>query len=320
MKTSALLCLASFLFTSLALAGQPTSFPEKEPLIDMVFPDNWKLKTKDGVIYAHPAEDPSYFISISPLDATSADLPAAAAEVKEGVEALFKNVQYQEPELTEVGPLSIMLINAKGDDEDGKANINLWMVAQKDIETVLLVKCISSPKAFKAHGQKGLEIIQTITAHSGGTETQNYSFPSEKNPEFSVDFPADWKMEPNDEGVYVESPDKLIAMNVLMIDAADVGVAMGSMKKKVGGAYSSIVWNQGGEPEINKDEALGLTATFENAVAMDADVKYSVNFVQYVRKGSEKFLLLFSQQPLKALEKHGEAMTEIIKSIKVKNP
>ena len=52
---------------------------------------------------------------------------------------------------------------------------------------------------------------------------------------------------------------------------------------------------------------------------MDGDVKYSVNFVQYVRKGSEKFLLLFSQQPLKALEKHGEAMTGIIKSIKVKN-
>jgi hypothetical protein len=52
---------------------------------------------------------------------------------------------------------------------------------------------------------------------------------------------------------------------------------------------------------------------------MDEDVKYSVNFVQYVRKGSSKFLLLFSQQPLKALEKHGDALTNIIRSIKVKN-
>jgi hypothetical protein len=96
--------------------------------------------------------------------------------------------------------------------------------------------------------------------------------------------------------------------------------AMETMKAKIGGKYNSIEWNEGGKPEINKDEALGLTATFENAVALDSDVKYSVNFVQYVRQGSDKFLLLFSQQPLKALEKHGDAMAEIIKSIKVKNP
>jgi hypothetical protein len=290
------------------------------PLIDLVFPDTWEVKPKEGVLYAHPADDASYFISLAPLTATSDDPPSAVAEVKADVEDLFKNVTYKEPELTEAGPLNVMLINAKGEDEDGVANINLWMIARKDVPTVLLLKCVSSPEAFKKHGDEGLEIIRSMVAHEAASEAQTFRYPAKGKPEFTIDFPADWKMEPNDEGTYVESPDKLIAMNVLMIDAADVGVAMETMKAKIGGKYNSIEWNEGGKPEINKDEALGLTATFENAVALDSDVKYSVNFVQYVRQGSDKFLLLFSQQPLKALEKHGDAMAEIIKSIKVKNP
>jgi hypothetical protein len=302
------------------MAEQPVSFPKKEPLIDLSFPDDWELKPKEGVLYAHPAEDASYFMSLAPLEATNADLPAAAAEVKQGVEDLFKNVKYEEPEMTEVGALNIMLINAKGQDEDGKANINLWMIARKDAPTVLLLKCVSSPKAFAKYGEQGLHILKTIAPHGEEAETQTFNYPAEGTPEFSIDFPAEWKMEPNDEGAYVESDDKLIGMNVLMIDTADVDVAMETMKKKIGGAYNSIEWNEGGKPETNKDEALGLTATFENAIAMDGEVKYSVNFVQYVRKGSDKFLLLFSQQPLKALEKHGDAMAAIIRSIKVKNP
>lgn len=320
MNTLVRICLACLLVTSISMAEQPISYPEDKPIIDITFPDGWDVKPKEGVLYAHPADDASFFMSLAPLEATSDDTAAGAAEVKEEIEDLFKNVVYQEPEETEIGGLSVLLINAKGEDEDGKANINLWMITKKGDPTLMLLKCISSQEAFEKHGEEGLSIIKTIAAHEAGSTAQNFSFPSKENPEYSIDFPADWKMENNDEGTYVESPDKLIAMNVLFIDAADVEVARESMKKKVGDKYASIEWNQGGEPEVNKDEALGLTAIFDNAVAIDSEVKYSVNFVQYVRKGSDKFLLLLSQQPLKALDTHGEALSEIIKSIKVKNP
>jgi hypothetical protein len=319
MKKPILSCLASLLFVSISTAQQSVSYPEDKPIIDITFPEDWEVKPKKGVLYAHPADDASFFMSLAPLEATSADTAAGAAEVKEEIEDLFKNVVYQEPEVTEIGDLNVLLINAKGEDEDGKANINLWMITKKDDPTLLLLKCISSQEAFEKHGETGLAVIKTIAAHVAESTTQNFSFPSKENPEYSIDFPADWKMENNDEGTYVESPDKLIAMNVLFIDVADVEVARESMKKKVGDKYGSIEWNQGGEPEVNKDEALGLTAIFDNAVAVDSEVKYSVNFVQYVRKGSDKFLLLLSQQPLKALDTHGEAMSEIIKSIKVKD-
>jgi hypothetical protein len=319
MKASLYIYLTSLLFTSVCLAEQSVSYPEDHPIIDIHFPENWEVKPKEGVMYAHPADDASFFISLAPLEATSDDTAAGAAEVKEEIEDLFENVVYQEPQEIEIGELSVLLINAKGEDQDGKANINLWMITKKDEPTLLLMKCISSQEAFEKHGEEALAVIKNITAHVAESPTQNFSFPSKENPEFSIDFPADWKMENNDEGTYVESPDKLIAMNVLFIDVSDVAVARESMKKKVGSKYASIEWNQGGEPETNKDEALGLTSIFDNAVAVDSEVKYSVNFVQYVRKGSDKFLLLFSQQPLKALDVHGEAMSEIIKSIKVKN-
>lgn len=106
-------------------------------------------------------------------------------------------------------------------------------------------------------------------AAPAGKNVQTFSYPSKAKPDFTIDFPADWKMETSPEGAYVESPDKLIPFNVIMIDASDVGVALESMKKKIGSAYSEIVWNEGKDPQVLKDAALGLTATFENGQAMD---------------------------------------------------
>lgn len=165
MKYPALICLASLLFVTIAKAEQAISYPAKSPLIDIAFPDDWAVKNKSGVVYGHPEGDASFFLSISEMEATSENLSTAATEVKAGVEELFKNVVYQEPQLTEAGPLHIMLINAKGEDEDGKANINLWMIAQKDVPEVVLIKCISSQEAFEKHGLKALDIIKGLTAH-----------------------------------------------------------------------------------------------------------------------------------------------------------
>ncbi|MFZ4595191.1 MAG: hypothetical protein ACOYOF_13120, partial [Verrucomicrobiaceae bacterium] len=149
---------------------------------------------------------------------------------------------------------------------------------------------------------------------------QTYSYPDKEKPDFAVDFPADWKMNSTDEGTYVESPDKLVAINVIMVDKTDVTDAEESLKKKVGERFKEILWNGGKDPEVNKDEALGLTATFNHAQASDGEgtEKYSVNLVTYVRKSGDKSLVLLCQNPLRALDKHGDAMEAVIKSIKVR--
>lgn len=66
------------------------------------------------------------------------------------------------------------------------------------------------------------------------------------------------------------------------------------------------------------DDALGVTATYNNGQAEAKGVKYFVNFVEYVKKDGEKFLVIINQAPKKALETHADALEKTIKSIKVK--
>jgi hypothetical protein len=111
-----------------------------------------------------------------------------------------------------------------------------------------------------------------------------------------------------------------VAMNVLILDASEVGKALESIKADVGGKFGEIVWNEGKDAEVNKDEALKLTATFENGLAESDGKKYSVNLVQYVVEGADKFLVLICQHPLPAPDEMLDAKTAVLKSIKVGNP
>lgn len=147
---------------------------------------------------------------------------------------------------------------------------------------------------------------------------QTVSYPSASSPDFTIDFPDDWNVESDGEGAYVESPDKIVAINILFIDADEVDVAVGRLKKSVGGKFQQIEWDGGKEPEVNKDEALGLTATFHNGLAINEGVKYSVNIVEYVRAKGDKFLVLISQLPIKGLDEHADDLEKIIRSIKVR--
>ncbi|MDZ4290040.1 MAG: hypothetical protein U0984_18890, partial [Prosthecobacter sp.] len=148
---------------------------------------------------------------------------------------------------------------------------------------------------------------------------QTYSYPNKSDAAFTVDFPADWKLEPTDEGVHVVSGDKLVGMNLLFIDMAEVNVAVEAMKKKVGADYKSIKWNYGGDPQVMKDDATGVTATYNMGEAMDGDVKYCVNFTQFAKKGGEKFLLLLTQAPEEAVFKtHAEDIMKVSLSVKIK--
>ena len=171
------------------------------------------------------------------------------------------------------------------------------------------------------HYPDSISAVASGESQSGGhSAVQTFSYPDKAKPDFAVDFPADWNMKATDEGVYVESHDKLVAMNVIMVDKADLLDAEETLKKKVGERFKEILWNGGADPEVNKDAALGLTATFQHAQASDGTgtEKYSVNLVTYERKSGNKVLILLCQNPMRALEKHADAMETVLKSIKVR--
>lgn len=213
--------------------------------------------------------------------------------------------------------MASLLLQGKGADDEGKVNIACLIINQPDAESLIMLQLISSPEGFEKHGDAGLALIKSVKAHAS---TQTFAYPAEGKPLLTVDFPGDWPLDKTEQGCYVVSPDKFVAMNVLLIDAGEAEKALESIKADVGGKFASIVWNEGKKAEVNKDEALKLTATFENAVAQDEGKKYAANIVQYVREGSDKFLILICQHPLPAPDEMLDAKLAVLKSIKVQNP
>lgn len=330
MKKSLILCFITLLSSPFVMADQSINFPENAPQLDVAFPDDWELKPKDGVLFAHPKDDSNFFMELSKLEADKDHPDEAMEEAKASIEDSFKNVTYDEKPTEGENPgVTLQVLNAKGEDEEGKANINLILANHTESGDTYMLLWVSSSEAFEKHAEIAAKVIESIEAHGGDTnkgddkssdasDTQTYSYPDKDKPLFAIDFPADWHVTPDSEGAYVESPDKLVAMNVLLIDQGELDVAVEKMKKDVGAKYESIVWNEGKDPEVAKDDALGVTATYNNGQAEAKGVKYFVNFVEYVKKDGEKFLVVINQAPKKALETHADALEKTIKSIKVK--
>ena len=326
MKAFLKIFLAALLFTSFASADQKLGYPQKKPLLTFSVPDDWKPQYKSGSLFVLPPDDDSVIIEVTALQAPFKNLKSAVKEAKDTVSD-FQNLTFKKGAGTEGDDLKdglkVTVLNGKGEDKHGPAIINLLILGSPSAGKNFLLSAISSQEGFEKMGAVIGNILGSMAAKGAPKvapfTSQTFSYPNKETMEFSIDFPADWKMELTDEGCYVESPDKLIPANVLLIDMADVKIAREDMKKKVGAGYNSIEWNEGARPKVHDwTEELGYTVTFDNAVAMDGDVKYSVNFVQYERKGSGKFMLLLFQQPIAALDKHGDEMQNIIQSVKVK--
>jgi hypothetical protein len=175
MKTSHIFCLLALISCSpLVLADQPISFPEKNPLIDLSLPDDWKIKPKGGVLYANPKDDPSFFMELSELEASIDNANAAIKEAKASIEDNFKNVTYDEkPSKADGVGVTLQVFNAKGEDADGKANINAILITQPKSEHYYMLLWISSQEAFEKHAEVGRKIIESIKAHGNAGSSES---------------------------------------------------------------------------------------------------------------------------------------------------
>lgn len=316
MKTGSLLC-AALLLSSIIRAEQVAAYPAAKPLVDLTFPDGWQIQNEGDGLLAHPEDDESFLVLVMRLESTHEEEDKAVIETKEILAEDYKDLEFEAPQKMEGEGVASLMLQAKGADDEGKVNIACLIIKQRDAKSLILLQLVSSPEGFDKHGDAGLALIKSLKAHAS---VQTFAYPSEGKPLFTVDFPEDWPLEKTEQGCYTRSPDKFVAMNVLFIDAGEAGRALENIKADIGGKYEKVVWNEGKEAEVNKDEALKLTATFENGVAQAEGKKYSLNAVQYLREGSDKMLILICQHPLPAPDEMLDAKTAVLKSIKVRNP
>lgn len=153
MKTSLFLCLATLLAAPLALAAdKAVDFPKAAPRLTFNLPDTWQVDIKDDVLTATPdKDDESVIVEVDEMEAGPDDFDAALKEAKDTVSD-FKNLKWDEIQKGEKDGLGIAILNAEGEDDDGKAFINLVLLAKPGSKNFVLLSCISSKEGSDKHG------------------------------------------------------------------------------------------------------------------------------------------------------------------------
>jgi hypothetical protein len=142
---------------------------------------------------------------------------------------------------------------------------------------------------------------------------QVFNYPAEKSI-FSISFPDTWKVETGDESLSASSPDELVNIELMALDAAEAASAIDDAKEGLEEELKGIKWL--GEPE--KGELNGFKVTFLNGNVTLEGVKMAVNCAVFSPKSGETFFMLFNVVPLESLKKHGDEVSKVLNSIKGK--
>ncbi len=153
MKTSLLLCLATLIAAPLALAAdKAVDFPKATPILTFNLPDTWQVDFKDDAIMATPTkDDDSVIVEVDEMEAGPNTYDAALKEAKDTVSE-FKNLKWDEIQKGDKDGLGIAILNAEGEDDNGKAFINLVLIAKPSSKNFILLSCISSKEGSDKFG------------------------------------------------------------------------------------------------------------------------------------------------------------------------
>lgn len=149
-----------------------------------------------------------------------------------------------------------------------------------------------------------------ISPLASAEQTINYP---EDEPIFSISFPDDWEVEA-EEGVSASSPDELVNMELIALEAEALDAAIDVAKESLAEELEGIKWN--GEAE--KGELNGMDVTFLNAKVTIEEVEMAVNCAVFAPKDKDTFFMLFNIIPIEALEAHGESVSKILNSVEAK--
>ncbi len=164
MKTSLILCLAILMGAPLAYADKAVDYPKDAPVLTISLPDTWEVDLDDDGLMATPTkDDDSVIVELVDLEAGLDNFDAAVKEAKETMSE-FKNMKYDEMEKGQKDGLGIAILNAQGEDEHGKAFINLVLLAKPGAKNFILLSCISSKEGSDKHGAAIGALIGSLKA------------------------------------------------------------------------------------------------------------------------------------------------------------
>ena len=151
MKTTLLICLA-LLSLSLTSFAKDATYPKTEPVISLAVPEGWEMEWEDDLLYLHSDDDDNVVVEVSALKATKKEGAKALEEMKNTVQEAFKNMEWKPMQEGGSNNVGIYILNGKGEDDQGKANINAIMVTNGDNDKLFMVFIASSPEGSEKYG------------------------------------------------------------------------------------------------------------------------------------------------------------------------
>jgi hypothetical protein len=161
MKSIVVLALATLAITPFASAAE-AGFPEADPEVAIAVPEGWNSHYEDGRLYVTTPDELSVVVEVSALKSTKQEGAKALEEMKNEVNSAFENVTFQPMQEGSSNNVGLYIINGKGEDENGKVNLNAIMVTNGENDKLYFVFVASSPEAGDEHGEDIAAILSSI--------------------------------------------------------------------------------------------------------------------------------------------------------------
>ena len=162
MKIIALLSLALVLGFTATIHAKDAGFPQGKPEVSIAVPEGWKSHFEEGKLYVTTKDELSVVVEVSALKSSKQEGSKALEEMKKEVNSAFKNVTFQPMQEGGSNNVGLYILNAKGEDENGKVNINAIMVTNGDNDKLYFVFVAASPEGSKEFGEQIAEVLGSI--------------------------------------------------------------------------------------------------------------------------------------------------------------
>lgn len=162
MKILALFSLALVFGFTATIHAKDAGFPQGKPEVSIAVPEGWKSHFEEGKLYVTTKDELSVVVEVSALKSSKQEGSKALEEMKKEVNSAFKNVTFQPMQEGGSNNVGLYILNAKGEDENGKVNINAIMVTNGDNDKLYFVFVAASPEGSKEFGEQIAEVLGSI--------------------------------------------------------------------------------------------------------------------------------------------------------------
>lgn len=156
------LIFSAVLGLTTAASAKDVGFPKAEPAVSLSVPGGWKAKRQEDRLYVTTEDEKSVIVEVSALKTSKQKGAEALAEMKASVEESFKNVEFKPMQEGGSNNVGLYILNGKGEDEDGEANLNAIMVTNGDNDDLFMIFIASTPEGSKEFGQDIATILASI--------------------------------------------------------------------------------------------------------------------------------------------------------------